>query len=198
MQKLSIRQEAFCEAYIRHAGNADAAHEEVYGYSDRTRGYTNVQKLLTHPKIRARIEAIRAGIALEHKDLRERLIEQLSEIAFMSVSDFLSHDGRTIDVRSLDDLTRDQARCIESITQIETKSGPTLRVRFWDKLAAIDRLNKMLGHYRDEDLINRRPFVVRVPFVAGSTGEWLEGHADRGRLPSPPKQIEGPDADAER
>jgi phage terminase small subunit len=182
MRRLNLREEAFCEAYVRCAGSADAAFREA-GY----RGAGNSGKLVARPEVRARIEAIRANIAQEHKDLRERILAELEAIAFSNVADHLSHDGSTVTIFDLGELTRSQAAVIESVTQVETASKPALRVKFHDKLQALDKLNKMLGHYRDEDLINRRPFVVRVPFVAASTPEWLEDHTSATRLPEPPQ-----------
>jgi phage terminase small subunit len=197
MRELTLRQEAFCQAFIRCGGNLSLAYQES-GYSTKSGGITNFSKLLTVPRIRARIEAIRAGIAQKHEITRERLISELEAIAFANIADHLTFSDQTLTVYDLGDLTRSQASAVQEVIQIETADGtPALRVKFHDKLTAIGLLAKMLG-YTGEDPKAFRAFVVRTPFVATSTGEWLEGHSDRGRLPSPPKLIEGPAADVER
>src|SRR5258705_2233452 len=108
MRELTLRQEPFCEAFILHDGNISRAYAAA-GYSTKSGGVHNFPKLLALPQIRARIEAIRAEITRQHVDLRERLIAQLSDIAFFNVADHLSHDGRTVTVHDLGDLTRSQA-----------------------------------------------------------------------------------------
>jgi phage terminase small subunit len=187
MRELTLRQERFCEAFILHDGNVSRAYAAA-GYSTKSGGVNNFPKLLALPQIRARIEAIRANIAQEHKDLRERLISELEAIAFANVCDHVSYTNQTLVVNDLGDLTRSQASAVQEVIQIETADGtPALRVRFHDKLVAIDKLSKILGLYRDQDPAAFRAFVIRTPHVATSTGEWLEGHADRGRLPAPPE-----------
>jgi phage terminase small subunit len=190
MRELTLRQERFCEAFILHDGNIGLAYASA-GYSTKSGGVTNFSKLLALPQVRQRIQEIRAEITRKHELTRERLISELEAIAFANVADHLSYTNQTLTVYDLGDLTRSQASAVESVTQVETTDGtPALRVKFHDKLTAIGLLAKMLG-YTGEDPAAFRAFVVRTPHVAPSTGEWLDGHADRGRLPSPPQQIDG-------
>ncbi|MGA7325442.1 MAG: terminase small subunit [Rhodomicrobium sp.] len=56
MKELTIKEEKFCEAYIRLDGHADKAFQEAFGYSQATTGYGNANQLMKKPEIFFRIQ----------------------------------------------------------------------------------------------------------------------------------------------
>ncbi|MGA7325441.1 MAG: hypothetical protein WBX25_13365 [Rhodomicrobium sp.] len=106
-------------------------------------------------------------------------MDELAAIAHHDIADFLDHDGSTLTVKSLSDLPRSKTRCIQEIIQIDTASGPALKIKFYDKLVALDKLAKMAGYYPREANINlHQNFVLRAPAVEPSTKKWLETHGN--------------------
>jgi hypothetical protein len=191
---LTLAEEKFAQAYIDSGSNAELAWAMAFGQGRRDKGWSNSSRMLRKPAVVARIMELRAGIVERLELTRDKILAELEAVAFHNVADYLTHDGKTLEVRDINELTRDQARCIQSIT--ETEHG--LKITFHDKLQAINLINKMLGHYGNSDSVTLRTFCVRVPFVSASAEAWLEDHSPSTRLPAPPQQIEASTVDAER
>ena len=75
------------------------------------------------------------------KVTRKRVVEELAAIGFARATDFLSvQDGKLL-VRSTDDLRKSDRSAIASIET--TSSG--IRLKFYDKMKALELLGKYLG-----------------------------------------------------
>jgi phage terminase small subunit len=174
MKELTIKTERFCQEYVNNGGNADEAHEAAYGYSHKTSGFNNVSRLLDDPRVFLKIQEFRAQISSEYKVTRERIVEELASVAFSDLADYMDHDGKTLIVKSLSDLPRRLTRAVSQIEQIDTASGPVIRLKFHDKLVALDKLNKMAGNYANDHIDVKVNFVLRAPTVEASTQAWVE------------------------
>jgi hypothetical protein len=167
---ITVREERFCHTYL-DVGNSCVATEE--GVSEIA-----IAKRLEKPSIFLRIQELRAELSRKSEVTRERIAEELEAIALANPADFLTHDGKTLSVRSMEDLPRHLMRCVKSIKQVDTASGPTIILEFHDKMGAIDRLNKMRGHYQDAKVRVEHTYVLRAPPVAPSTAAWIEDSKD--------------------
>jgi phage terminase small subunit len=173
VKELTIKAERFCQEYVNNGGNADEAHEAAYGYSIKNNGFNNVSRLLNDPRIFLKIQEFRAEISDHYKVTRERIVEELACVAFSDLADYMDHDGKTLIVKSLSDLPRRLTRAVSQIEQIDTASGPVIRLKFHDKLVALDKLNKMAGNYANDHIDVKVNFVLRAPTVEKTTDDWV-------------------------
>lgn len=73
----------------------------------------------------------------------QTVLEELAAIGFARATDYLSVNGTELIVRQLDELTPAQASAVASIE----RSSSGLKVRFYDKLKALELLGKALGAF---------------------------------------------------
>ena len=80
MAKLTLKQEAFCQAYIE-TGNASEAYRKAFDASRMKPETVNRSAfdLLQNPKITARLEEIRAEHAKRHEITVDTLLDELEE-----------------------------------------------------------------------------------------------------------------------
>ena len=55
MSKLSAKHELFCQAYVKHHGNATFAYREIFPTAAAQSARTNAYKLTQHPQVKKRI-----------------------------------------------------------------------------------------------------------------------------------------------
>lgn len=155
---LNPRQLRFVDEYMVDMNATQAAIRS--GYSKRSaseQGYD----LLRHPQIALAIEAKRKELAHKAGVTVERVLSELSRIAFSDVRRLYHEDGRIKAPHEWDD---DMARALSGVETIEAgDSGATLKkVRLWDKRGALEALLKHLG--ADADRAPReaeaRPVVI--------------------------------------
>lgn len=145
---LTAKQERFCKEYLIDLNSTQAAIRA--GYSEKTAdktGWENQRK----PEIAQRIQAL-MKIGSEKLEIKkEDNLRVLKSIRDICVSDILSFDGKKITYKDLADIPKELMPAIKAIKQRETKAGDmTIEVVLYDKHAAVDTLNKMLGFYEPE------------------------------------------------
>lgn len=142
MSKLTVKQENFCNYYIE-TGNASEAYRRAYScdkMKDETVNRTAIE-LLNNPKITARVKQLQEVLQRRSDITKDEAVKELSAIVRSRVTDVLSAKGMTVRIKSIEELPDEVVACISSIKKI--KGG--IEVKFYDKIAAIDRLSKMLG-----------------------------------------------------
>lgn len=142
MSKLTVKQENFCNYYIE-SGNASEAYRRAYSCDKMATDTINRKavELLENGKITARVAQLQEVLQKRSDITKDEAIKELSAIVRSRVTDVLSAKGMTVRVKSIEELPDEVVSCISSIKKI--KGG--IEVRFYDKIAAIDRLSKMLG-----------------------------------------------------
>lgn len=78
---LTIKQEAFCHAYIENGGNASAAYREAYDADSMQANSVNVAacRLVGEAKIALRIKQLRDDAAYKHKVSLADILRELEE-----------------------------------------------------------------------------------------------------------------------
>jgi hypothetical protein len=76
--KLTLKQEAFCQAYIE-TGNATEAYRRAFGEKDWAEGALHVQasKLLSTPKVNLRVKTLQAKAVERHDITVDDLVTEL-------------------------------------------------------------------------------------------------------------------------
>lgn len=152
---LSIKQENFCNYYIE-CGNASEAYRRAYSCNSKSDKAIGVDafKLLNSPKIALRIKELQEEQKNKSDITKEKILEELSNIAFSSIADM--HNS-WIERSEFESLTPRQKSAIKSIStkilkkNIGTNDDPEIvdveyvKIELHDKLRAIERICKMFG-----------------------------------------------------
>lgn len=148
---LTIKQEKFCSRYLE-CGNASEAYRYAYDCSNMSNNavWNASSILLDNPKVTQRIKELQASFQKRTEITKERVLNELVKIGFSSIA--YMHNS-WIDRVEFDQLTDDQKACIKSIqTKVEKRSYDDevrnvemVKIELYDKLAALNSINKMLG-----------------------------------------------------
>jgi len=181
MKGLNPRHALFVAAYRKTFNATEAAIAAGYGKAGaKSRG----SELLQLPEIQAALRAAEEKIAAKALVTEEQIILELLAVAFNDIGDAFDADGKLLPLQRLRELTADEVdlqdakrmpekirRAIASVEVDELFEGSgedraqvgfTRKVKFVDKLRALELLGKHLGM-----------FVEKHELVAGVTLEQL-------------------------
>jgi len=102
--------------------------------------------LLRIPEIQNRIADLKKSLLSQEKITPERIIEELSGIAFSDIGDILSWDIETVTVRTSSEISEKVRKTIKKIT-VHGEREFTLELH--DKIKAIDALAKYMLLFHD-------------------------------------------------
>ena len=178
--KLTIKQENFCNYYVE-CGNASEAYRRAYNavnMKDKTI-WERASKLLNEYKDSTRVEELRRQANDMAKITKERILKELSNMAFSSISEM---HNTWIERKEFDKLTDSQKASIKSIStkvlkkNIGTKDDPQIvdvefvKIELYDKIKAIECINKMLGYNEPEKV----DVGIREPMTTAKAKEIIE------------------------
>lgn len=166
-RKLTAKQEKFCQLYTKHWNATKAAREA--GYSDESaseRGYELRQK----PSVQARIAELTEHALSEIGVTRERVLAELSKLAFSNMKDFAEWGPNGISLKHSQEMDDDHGACIQELSETVTEHGGSTRFKLYDKVRALE----LLGKYQ-------KLFAERVEH-SGPNGKPIE-HKDVSDLP---------------
>lgn len=143
MKKLTPKQQRFVEEYAIDANATQAAIRA--GYSAKT-AYSIGKENLSKPEIAAAIAAAKKSRSERAEITADRIAEELAQIAFANAGDYFEWGPNGITVRDKGELTREQQSAVAEVAQTVTKDGGSIRVKLHDKLAALEKLAKLLGY----------------------------------------------------
>lgn len=160
--KLTDKQEAFCREYLVDFNATQAAKRAKY--SEKTAKQSGTENL-AKPAIQARIAELQKPFKEELDISAERVLRELSAIAFASPKEFMSWDSNNVTLISSDLLSDAQAAAVSGVTytSTETQFGGSVRVdlRFHDKVRALQLL---VDRWLDLDfavaLLDRRGYQI--------------------------------------
>ncbi len=154
--KLNPKQKRFAQEYIVDFNATDAAKRA--GYSSRTAG-SQAHDLLKKPEILAAMQA-----AIQERDKRveisqDRIILELSRIAFGDLRGLVTWGGRGISLTDSKDLSDDAAASLAEVA--ETAAG-ALKIKRHDKVKALELLMRHKGMLNDKLALNIPPDSLGV------------------------------------
>ncbi|MBC7866249.1 MAG: terminase small subunit [Gloeobacteraceae cyanobacterium ES-bin-316] len=169
---LGKRHELFAQYYVEKPVASDAAIRA--GYPIKSARATG-SGLLTYPNIRKRIKSLQAELFAKIGINQERVLGDLVKLAQFDIRELYNEDGS---FKLMSELTREQAMMITGIETEELTAGTgngeriTLgflkKVKFLDRLAAIEKLVKVAGWNApekapvDENGIPVKKQIIRV------------------------------------
>lgn len=140
---LSIMQNRFCEEYVANGGTGTKAAEAA-GYAASGSAAT-ASRVLKMQEVAARMEELREEIRTDASITIFALVQELKGIAFSNIMDYLLVGGAGVSPKDIDNLPRHKQQAISELSAIPTEFGSSIKLRLHSKLAAIERLLKMIG-----------------------------------------------------
>jgi phage terminase small subunit len=206
---LRVKQERFLQLFLEK-GNASEAYRLAYDVGPDTKPesiHRSAAELLANPKITSRIEAIRAELRERSAITLDRLVEALRPIAFSDIRKVVTwgaaiplKDPETSEIVVVQDIVvRDDLddAAAAMIAKIVRGRDGSLRVELHDKLAAIEKIARLLGLMKDQhevkvEDITPRPQMDRAEwdetaskFFAAARDYRARVEAEAAALPAP-------------
>lgn len=186
-RKLTVKQEAFRKEFLSNGRKGPAAYRHAFNAANMSPGAVNteVQRLLKHPLIALSIQEITEKAQEDSLLTVKMLDQQTARIAAFDARMLYRDDGSLLPVSEWPD---DAAAALSGLDVYEERRGEgearkiegyTKKVRFLNRLEAIQLGYRRLGALRDNITINGG-IKVEHKFVfeeIGDNGKVIEGHA---------------------
>lgn len=144
---MTPKQRLFVEEYLIDRNPTRAARRA--GYNPKWAKNTG-WRTLKHPEVR---RAVADGLPARGESGEitvERVRRELALIAFGSIGDYFHWGPEGVTLKDKTMLTAEQQSLVAEVSRSRTKTGETVRVKLHDKLAALDKLARHLGMYREQ------------------------------------------------
>lgn len=142
-KKLTVKQEKFLEAYVKHGFNGHKA-AEIVGYHKEY-----ASDLLKLPHVAARVEVLRKEIQKNTMVTAQMIADELRAIAFSKSTDSMQWTEDDVTFIPSNKISPEEASAISEVTVRRGKEGNTLGVRKHDKLKALELLGRHIGMFKD-------------------------------------------------
>lgn len=148
---LTPKQQRFVDEYLTDLNATQAAIRA--GYSEKTAKDIGCENL-AKPNIAAAIQIAREKTAAKLEVTRERVLAEYARLAFVDPRAFYNADGSLKNVPDMDDDTAAALVGFE-VDEIRLDSegpviGNTKKIKWSDKKAALDSINRMMGWNQDK------------------------------------------------
>lgn|SRR5690606_29449164 len=149
---LTVKQEAFCQAYLR-LGDKSAAYREVYSCSNMKPEtiHSKASLLASVDKVGARIKELQQQAIERNKASLDEVLMVLADIIRFDPAEMYDENGNLLPINKMPKKVR---LCIQSFEVHEISNfgeeAPetiTKKVKHYDKLSSVDKLMKHLGGY---------------------------------------------------
>lgn len=140
---LTGKQRAFVAEYLVDLNGTQAAIRAGYAVSGAA---VEAHRLLRNANVAAGIDeamAQRPGVT------RAWIVDELAKIARANAGDFFEWGREGVTVKDSAELTDEQRGVVAEISETKTQHGGTVRVKLSDKQAALEKLGKALGMFKD-------------------------------------------------
>lgn len=157
------RKKAFVESYIANGGNATAAAVTA-GFSAKTARQQGA-RLLSDVAIKAKIASRAEKVANKYELTTERTLREIARLAYSDPRRFYHPNGALKSIHELDDDTAATIASVEvDVLKEDGKAvGETVKVKQWDKNAALEKAMKFHGLY-EKDNAQQQPVEIVIRF----------------------------------
>lgn len=149
---LTLKQEAFCQAYIR-SGDKSAAYREAYNTANMKNETVNSKACILSEKgnVRARTEELQSKVAaIAEKKFNitaEEMLRHLNILRNSRIDEYVEFKSGKLSFKDFDKLTPEQLMCIESMKN--TRNG--IEIKLHGKDWTIEKINKHIGFYEKDN-----------------------------------------------
>lgn len=166
-KELTIQQQVFVREYAVHFDAQRAAKEA--GYSEKSAGTIGYQ-LLQNPKVQKAVSKELDDYALEHSNLKKRVLAQLANIAFSDITDYQTWNGDYSTLKDSEQLTKKQRAAIQQVkvTTVtkEDEARHTVELKLCSKEKALELLGRHLGMFTDK-IEHKMPTPILIEYPSG-------------------------------
>ena len=140
MTEFTEKQKRFVREYLVDLNGTGAAKRA--GYSERS-AYSIAHELLRKPRIAT---AVAQAFAQEYAVTHTRIVDEIAAIAFANAGDYFDWGPDGIVIRDSARLTEEQCAVVSEVSQTKNaQGGGAVRIKLYDKLAALARLARITG-----------------------------------------------------
>jgi phage terminase small subunit len=135
-------------------------------------------KMLARPGIRIALARMRDEVVSDIKWEAKDSLRELSSIAMFDLNDFFD-DLAAGKMRKVEDIPEEIRRCIKKVEfgcKLDLENGPQIyvkKVEFYDRLSAIDMLNKHKGFYEKDNEQKSNAVSDLIQFLQNKQGAGL-------------------------
>lgn len=145
---LTDKERRICLAVAEGLTDKDAfrqacPHSKATDYSASV-GAARVRK---RPHCVAFLKKLQGDTLKSHAEARNRIVAELSNIAFADLGDIVEWGPAGIRIKDSDTLTQAQRRRVAKVTEMSKAHGGRMRLEVHDKIRALDKLCRMFGLY---------------------------------------------------
>ena len=150
--KLSDKHKLFVSHYVGDCFyNATKAYLAAYPHVKYETAMTKASDLIRNSKVKAAIDELskEAFSKIQSEKEKNETYQKIKALSGMSVEDVIDLAGRTLVVKSLDEIPREARYAIKSIKydrkESDSKINENIHVTFEDKLKSLELLSRIQG-----------------------------------------------------
>lgn len=165
MADLTIKQENFCQAYVRLLDKS-AAYREAYGAGNMKPETINETscKLFSNPKIVTRVKQLQAikekVVSKKFGTKVEDILNHLNVLSNSRIDEYVEFENGVMKFKDFSKLSEEQLMCIESIKQGRYGVEIKLHGKDW----TLDKIAKHIGFYEKDNSQKKPEPVVSIDF----------------------------------
>lgn len=142
---MTDKQAQFVEEYLIDLNATKAAIRAGYS-EDSAKGIA--WELMQKPDIAAAIDKGKLERIARTRVTADRVVVELARIAFSDIRTFLSWSGRDIELKASEEISDDDAACIEEISEnLNAQGMNAIKIKLHSKLRALELLGKHTGAF---------------------------------------------------
>ncbi len=144
--ELTAKQHWFVREYLidLHATNAAIRA----GYSPES-AYSIGSENLKKPEIQSALEKEMAKRSERTGITQDKVLRELARVAFADMGSFADWGPEGVKLRPSNELSLDDAAAIVELSESKNKHGTSSKIKLHDKVAALDKLMRHLGMYKE-------------------------------------------------
>lgn len=137
--------------------------------------------LYTHPRVLAALHAVTEDAVKQFQINPNRVVRELSTLIGSNISDVMDIGPGGILVKDFSKLPREITAAVQEVQEVRNAQGTQIRVKLYDKVAAINTLCKLLGFNKEKTEVT----------VSVDVGNRLDAALQRLKRVPEPDAIEG-------
>ena len=158
MAAITARQSLFAQEFLVDLNATQAAIRA--GYSPNTANEQAV-RLMAKPEVKAEVERLQAQSANTLQISRERVLLELSKIAFSDIKKLYQTNQRKFVYKSVSDIPDEFWPAISAIKITPSEWGDSIHITLHNKIGALEMLGRHLGLF-EADNAQKQAITINV------------------------------------
>lgn len=147
--EITPKQALFVHEYLVDLNGTQAAIRAGYSKDTNSAG-AQASTLLRNPKIAALIKRFMDARVARLGVTKDWVIQRLAQIAEVDMSDLAEWGGSSVKLKESTELSAAARASVQEVVETTTKEGGSLKIKQFDKLAALRLLGQELGMFTEK------------------------------------------------